>query len=67
MNFERQLHAIDDVKTQKLRMMMQQDRDVGEVINWIRENKHLFREQVYEPVILEVHFFENIPQYHFIF
>ncbi len=54
MNIERQLREIDDVKKQKLEILARQDNDVTEVIQWLRQNRNLFREQVYEPIILEV-------------
>ncbi|KAJ7493281.1 P-loop containing nucleoside triphosphate hydrolase protein [Mycena galericulata] len=46
---KRELKSLDDADAVKLRNLTQWDRDVGETVRWLRENKDKFRMEVFEP------------------
>ncbi|MCO5589673.1 hypothetical protein L7F22_043641 [Adiantum nelumboides] len=53
-NVRAQLHRLDSVKERRLRVLEQADHDTFKAVLWLRENKHLFRGEIYEPVMLEI-------------
>ncbi|CDO77206.1 hypothetical protein BN946_scf184747.g19 [Trametes cinnabarina] len=48
----RNLQQLDNQSHQKLEMLKRFDSDCGEVVEWLRQNKHRFRMEVFEPAFL---------------
>lgn len=46
------LHQLDSQSHQKLQQLKTQDRDGGEVVEWLRNNKDKFRMEIFEPAVL---------------
>ncbi|RZB38652.1 structural maintenance of chromosomes protein 5 [Asbolus verrucosus] len=52
--YENESARLENVKQQRLNYLQRVDRDAYEAVLWLREHKHLFREEVFEPVMLEL-------------
>ncbi|OJT15503.1 Structural maintenance of chromosomes protein 5 [Trametes pubescens] len=48
----RSLHQLDSQSHQKLQALKNQDRDGGDVVEWLRNNKDKFRMEIFEPAVL---------------
>lgn len=46
------MHQLDSQSHQKLQQLKNQDRDGGEVVEWLRSNKDKFRMEIFEPAVL---------------
>ncbi|KAJ7691405.1 P-loop containing nucleoside triphosphate hydrolase protein [Mycena rosella] len=54
MDGERQLKALDDSTQVKLSNLSRWDRDVGDAVRWLRQNRGKFKMEVFEPPALSV-------------
>ncbi|KAI1294565.1 Structural maintenance of chromosomes protein 5 [Mortierella claussenii] len=50
----KRLDALDDIRNRRLQTLRHQDSDVFEAVIWLRENRNLFQNHVFEPVCLEI-------------
>lgn len=50
------LDQLENVKQQRLQILQGRDKDAYAAIMWLRKNKNLFRNPIYEPIMLEVSF-----------
>ncbi|XP_044744459.1 structural maintenance of chromosomes protein 5 isoform X2 [Coccinella septempunctata] len=65
---ENELSHLENVKNQRLQKLYQIDKRVHQAVLWLRNNKHLFKGEVCEPMMLEINvldikdaiFLENI-------
>ncbi|KAI0371444.1 P-loop containing nucleoside triphosphate hydrolase protein [Pilatotrama ljubarskyi] len=48
----RNLQQLDSQSHQKLEALKRADRDCGEIVEWLRANKHKFRMEIFEPALL---------------
>ncbi|KAJ7619283.1 P-loop containing nucleoside triphosphate hydrolase protein [Roridomyces roridus] len=51
---QRELKSLDDAGAVKLQNLIRWDRDVGEAVRWLRNNKAKFKMEVFEPPVLSV-------------
>ncbi|KAJ7098489.1 P-loop containing nucleoside triphosphate hydrolase protein [Mycena belliarum] len=51
---QRQLKSLDDLESVKLNNLSRWDRDVGDAVRWLRQNKDKFRMEVFEPPALSI-------------
>ncbi|KAG5871908.1 hypothetical protein JTB14_025000 [Gonioctena quinquepunctata] len=56
---ENETLRIENVKQNRLRHLEKLSPDAHTAVNWLRNNKHLFRGEIYEPIMLEVNVFEG--------
>lgn len=54
--YENDLQKLENVKQQRLEWLQRNDRDAYSAVQWLRTNKHLFKGEIYEPMVLEVLF-----------
>ncbi|XP_044263469.1 structural maintenance of chromosomes protein 5 [Tribolium madens] len=52
--YENEINRIDNVKQQRLNYLQRVDRDAYEAVTWLRNNKNLFKGEIYEPIMLEL-------------
>lgn len=45
---------LENVKQQRLERLRSTNSDAYKAVNWLRSNKNLFKEEVYEPMMLEI-------------
>ena len=45
---------MENVRNQRLDMLQKKDRQTFDAIHWLRENQHLFREPILEPIAVSV-------------
>ncbi|KAF9922433.1 Structural maintenance of chromosomes protein 5 [Linnemannia zychae] len=48
------IDELEDVKNRKLQALRNTDNEVYEAVLWLRNNRHLFQKEVYDPICLEV-------------
>ena len=51
---EDELSRMENVRTQRLDILQRRDRDTFSAIQWLRDNQHLFRQPILEPVAISV-------------
>lgn len=51
---ENEIARLENVKQQRLEYLRRIDNDAYNAVLWLRNNKHLFKGEVYEPIMLEV-------------
>jgi hypothetical protein len=51
---ENESNRLENVKQQRLNRLQTLDRDAYEAVLWLRANKHLFKEEVFDPIMLEL-------------
>lgn len=54
---ENELARLENVKQQRLENLLRLNRDAHTAVLWFRNNTHLFKSTVYEPMLLEVRLF----------
>lgn len=52
--FESELKDLENVRQQRLEGLRRIDKHAYEAVLWLRENKHMFKGEVFEPMMLEV-------------
>lgn len=57
-NMHVELGKLENVKNQRLESLHRLDQDAYKGTLWLRDNKHLFKGEVYEPMILELNVLE---------
>ncbi|EAA00424.3 AGAP011623-PA [Anopheles gambiae str. PEST] len=57
MSIERSIETIENVASNKLRILQTRFEGTYKAVLWLREHKHLFQGKIYEPMILEL----NVP------
>ncbi|UZJ51628.1 hypothetical protein CBS101457_000948 [Exobasidium rhododendri] len=53
-SIRRKLQDMDNVKAARLENLRRADPNAYEAVRWLRENGNLFREKVFEPIMLEI-------------
>ncbi|KAJ3270947.1 Structural maintenance of chromosomes protein 5 [Terramyces sp. JEL0728] len=53
-NIMEQLHNLDDIQNQKLRILREANKNAYEALMWLRSNSESFEGKVYEPLFLEL-------------
>lgn len=48
------MDELEDVKNRKLQALRNVDNDVYEAVVWLRQNRHLFKNHVFDPICLEI-------------
>jgi structural maintenance of chromosomes protein 5 len=48
------LRQLDDVSHRKLHSLIQWDKDCGDTVTWLRQNRHRFRMEIFEPAMLSI-------------
>ncbi|XP_055591280.1 structural maintenance of chromosomes protein 5, partial [Uranotaenia lowii] len=56
-SIQRRIDALENVATVKLKLLQSQFESTYRATLWLRDNQHLFRARIYEPMILEL----NVP------
>ncbi|KAF5306546.1 hypothetical protein FQA39_LY08868 [Lamprigera yunnana] len=51
---ENELRNLESVKQRRLEWLRQKDRDTFTAVQWLRNNKHIMKGEVFEPMLLEV-------------
>lgn len=51
---ENEVSRLENVKNQRLLKLQQMDKGVYQAVMWLRNNKHMFRGEINEPMMLEV-------------
>lgn len=52
--FENELTRLENCKQQRLNKLRSIDVNAYNAVNWLRQNKHLFKGEVFEPLMLEI-------------
>mgnify|MGYP005983746535 CR=1 FL=1 len=52
--FENERNRLENVKQQRLNYLQRIDNDAYQAVLWLRSNKNLFKDEVFEPIMLEV-------------
>ncbi|KAI0340832.1 P-loop containing nucleoside triphosphate hydrolase protein [Trametopsis cervina] len=50
----RRLKQLEDVSHRKLQALIQWDKDCGDTVAWLRQNRHRFKMEVFEPAMLSI-------------
>ena len=50
----RRIQALDNVDTQKLEALGRWHSDTAETVKWLRQNKHRFKMEIFEPPMLSI-------------
>ncbi|KAH7032081.1 hypothetical protein BKA57DRAFT_497617 [Linnemannia elongata] len=50
----KKMDELEDVKNRKLQALRNVDNDVYEAVIWLRQNRHLFKNHVFDPICLEI-------------
>ncbi|KAF9183789.1 Structural maintenance of chromosomes protein 5 [Haplosporangium sp. Z 767] len=50
----KRVDALDDIRNRRLEQLGRSDRHVYQAVLWLRQNRHLFKKHVFEPVCLEL-------------
>lgn len=53
-NFQNELSRLENAKQQRLEKLRVLDADAYAMVIWLRANKHIFKGEIYEPMILEI-------------
>uniref|UniRef100_A0A182QYD2 Structural maintenance of chromosomes protein 5 n=1 Tax=Anopheles farauti TaxID=69004 RepID=A0A182QYD2_9DIPT len=63
MSIQRSIETIENVGSAKLKMLQTRFEGTYQALLWLRENHHLFRGKIYEPMVLELNVpvLENVP------
>jgi len=56
-HIQRKIEQLENVANQRLNNLKSFQRDTYNAVIWLRENRHLFKEEVFEPIVLLVLFF----------
>ncbi|XP_011310907.1 structural maintenance of chromosomes protein 5 [Fopius arisanus] len=67
-NLRQEQQALKDIELKRMELLMRRSKDAHAGVIWLRQNQHLFRKRVWEPMMLHIHvkdskyskFFENI-------
>lgn len=59
-NNQRSLADIENLKAKRMEILRRRDKDVFEAVIWLRKNKDMFKNNVYEPMIMEVSFYVHL-------
>ncbi|KAI0690848.1 hypothetical protein BC835DRAFT_1407403 [Cytidiella melzeri] len=51
---QRKLRQLDDASHRKLQALVQWDRDCGDTVAWLRQNRHRFKMEIFEPAMLSI-------------
>ncbi|EFA05955.1 structural maintenance of chromosomes protein 5 [Tribolium castaneum] len=57
--YENEINRIDNVKQQRLNYLQRVDRDAYEAVVWLRNNRNLFKGEIYEPIMLELNVLDS--------
>ncbi|KAJ8916110.1 hypothetical protein NQ315_004477 [Exocentrus adspersus] len=58
-SLEHEMNRLENVKQSRLQMLQRVNVDVYKAVCWLRNNKHLFQNEIYEPIMLEVNVLES--------
>lgn len=58
-SLEYELARLENVNHVRLQSLQKRDEDAYKAVCWLRNNKHLFQGEIYEPIMLEVNVLDN--------
>ncbi|XP_018566367.1 structural maintenance of chromosomes protein 5 [Anoplophora glabripennis] len=58
-SLEHEMNRLENVKHTRLQLLQRQNQDAHKAVCWLRNNKHLFQGEIYEPIMLEVNVLDN--------
>lgn len=51
---DNEIQRLEDVKQDRLRYLQRLDKDAYQATMWLRNNRHIFKSEVYDPIMLEI-------------